>query len=330
MKKLFCLSFIAILFVSVTTNLIAQDIKPSNLAHTYSIVCRDAETGELGVAVQTHWFGVGTRVPWAEAGVGAVATQSFTNASFGPRGLALIKEGKTAQEVLDILIESDEGRDVRQVAIIDSKGNVAAWTGKKCIKDAGHTIGENFSVQANLMLSDEVWPAMAKAFKEAKGHLSERMLAALEAAQNEGGDIRGKQSAAMIVVKPESSGQPWADRSVDLRIDDHPEPLKEMRRLLKINKAYEHMDLGDVAIENNDIEGAEYHYGKAAELYSENIEIKYWYAVSLANAGKVEMSLPIFKEIFSKDENWRVLTKRLPQSDLINVSEEDFKTILAQ
>ncbi len=328
MKRLFL--FTSLLFFLTPQSLLTQDIKPSNLAHTYSIVCRDAETGELGVAVQTHWFGVGTRVSWAEAGVGAIATQSFTNASFGPRGFELLKQGKTAQEALDILIESDDGRDVRQVAIIDNKGNVAAWTGKKCIKDAGHIVGENFSVQANLMLNDKVWPAMSKAFKETKGHISERMLAALEAAQNEGGDIRGKQSAAMIVVKPESSGQPWADRTVDLRIDDHSEPVKEMRRLLKINKAYEHMDLGDAAIEKNDIEGAEYHYGKAAELYSENIEIKYWYAVSLANAGKVEMSLPIFKEIFAKDENWRILTERLPQSDLITVSEEDFKTIMEQ
>jgi uncharacterized Ntn-hydrolase superfamily protein len=150
------------------------------LAHTYSIVARDEATGDMGVAVQSHWFSVGTAVSWGEAGVGVVATQSFTNVSFGIRGLAMLKAGLSPQEVLDSLLSDDEGRDYRQVAILDTKGRAAAHTGSKCIADAGHLAGENYSVQANLMLNDKVWPAMEKAFKEAKGTLAERMLAALQ------------------------------------------------------------------------------------------------------------------------------------------------------
>src|SRR5690606_30805682 len=179
------------------------------LAHTFSIVARDESTGEMGVAVQSHWFSVGSVVSWGEAGVGVIATQSFANVSFGQRGLELLKSGLSPQQTLDSLLADDEGRDYRQVAILDKMGRVAAYTGTKCIKDAGHIIGENFSVQANLMLNDKVWPAMAEAFKNIKGKLAERMLAALEAAQQAGGDIRGKQSAAILIVKGESTGKIW-------------------------------------------------------------------------------------------------------------------------
>ena len=313
-------------FLCVTIN--SQDIVPSQLAHTYSIVARDTATGEMGVAVQTHWFNVGSRVPWAQAGVGAIATQSFTNPSFGPRGLELLKLGKTAQEVVDELIASDEGRDYRQLGVVDKFGNSASYTGKKCIYAAGNIAEENFSVQANLMLSDKVWSAMAEAFKTAKGNLADRMLSALEAAQKEGGDIRGKQSAAMIVVKKEGSGKVWEDEVINLKIADHAEQLKELRRLLYVQKAYVHMNKGDEAIENNNFETAEKEYGKAIEIYHENLEIKYWYAVALANAGKVEESIPLFREIFSKDENWRTLTKKLPESELLKVSQEDLDIIL--
>lgn len=311
------------------TSLPAQQISPGNLAHTFSIVARDAETGEMGVAVQTHWFGVGTRVTWAEAGLGAIATQSFTNPSFGPRGLALIRQGKTAAEVVKELIDSDDGRDFRQLAVIDHQGRVAAWTGEKCIKDAGHTTGDNFSVQANLMLNDKVWPAMAGAFKNAKGHLADRLLAALEAGQAAGGDIRGKQSAALIIVKKESTGKPWQDRLIDLRIDDHGNPILELKRLLKVRWAYIHMNKGDAALEEKDVDRALREYGMAEALYPENIEMKYWHAVALANSGRVQASLPIFKTVFQADDNWRTLTQRLPASDLLNVSEEDLEKILA-
>lgn len=322
-------AFLTTVVFMLSMQLAAQPVQTSSLAHTYSIVARDPETGEMGVAVQTHWFGVGRRVPWAEAGVGAIATQSFTNPSFGPRGLELIKQGKSAQQVVDELIAADEGRDFRQLAVIDHQGNVAAYTGKNCIKDAGHTLGDNFSVQANLMLNDRVWPEMAAAFEQATGHLAERMLAALEAAQKSGGDIRGKQSAAMVVVKKESSGKVWKDRIIDLRVDDHKNPVQELGRLLRVHRAYQHMNKGDQAMEDKDVDGALREYGTAQTLYPGNLEMKYWHAVSLANIGRVEQALPIFREVFRADENWRILTKRLPASDLLEVSEPELQRILA-
>lgn len=313
-----------------TDDAAAQSIYGDGLAHTYSIVARDAVTGEMGVAVQSHWFSVGSIVTWAEAGVGAIATQSFVNPAFGPDGLALLRKGLTAQAVLDTLIAADEGRDVRQLAIVDSKGNVAAHTGAKCIKDAGHITGDGFSVQANLMLNDKVWPAMEKAFKGAKGPLAERMVSALEAAEAAGGDIRGKQSAAILVVRADPTGKLWQDRMIDLRVEDHAEPIKEIRRLLKVARAYEYMNAGDVAMENNDVKGALEAYGTAESLYPDNIEIKYWHAVSLANAGMVDKALPVFKAVFQAATKWIELTRRLPAVELLKVSDEDLKKILAQ
>ena len=299
------------------------------LAHTYSIVARDPQTGEMGVAVQSHWFSVGSLVPWAEAGVGAIATQSFVNVSFGPRGLQLLRKGKTAEEVVKELIDADEGRDVRQLAIVDSKGNVAAHTGAKCVPAAGHHVGNNFSVQANLMLNDRVWPTMAEAFETSKGSLAERMIVALEAAQEAGGDIRGKQSAAILVVRAESTGRMWEDRLIDLRVEDHPEPVQELKRLLRVFRAYEHMNRGDLAMEKNDADGALAAYSTANAMCPANLEMKYWHAVALANLGKMESALPIFREVFAKDRNWRMLTKRIPAVGLLDVSEQDLERILA-
>src|SRR5688572_11862442 len=198
----------------------AQVYKKDNpLAHTFSIVARDSVTGELGVAVESHWFSVGTAVSWAEAGVGAVATQSFVNKSFGIRGLALLKGGLTAQQALDSLLKNDEGREVRQVAIVDAKGNVATHTGKGCIQYATQLQGNQFSVQSNMMLGDQVSNVMADAFRKSAGKpLAERMLLALEAAQKAGGDIRGQQSAALLIVPGKSEGKPWDERTVDLRV----------------------------------------------------------------------------------------------------------------
>jgi len=298
------------------------------LVHTYSIVARDPDTGEMGVAVQSHWFSVGSIVSWAEAGVGAIATQSFVNVSFGPRGLELLKQGKRASEALQILIDSDEGRDVRQLAIIDAHGDVAAFTGKNCIPVAGHQIGKNYSVQANLMVNDQVWPAMAKAFEQTTGPLAERMLAALDAGQRVGGDIRGKQSAAILVVKGQASGKIWEDRLIDLRVEDHPEPIQEIQRLLKLYRAYEFMNAGDLAIEKNDIPAALKAYGAAEAMFPDNLEMKYWHAVSLVNVGRLSESLPIFKAIFKHDPNWLELTRRLPSVGLLKVSDADLQQII--
>ena len=291
--------------------------KPLRPVHTYSIVARDPATGELGVAVQSHWFSVGPIVAWAEAGVGAVATQSFVDPSYGKNGLDLMRAGKSAPETLKELLAKDEGREVRQVAMIDAQGRVDAWTGKNDIQAAGHIVGTNFSVQANLMLNDKVWPAMARAFENAKGDLADRMLAALDAAQAVGGDIRGKQSAAMIVVTGKPTGQAWKDRTFDLRVDDSPEPLVELRRLVKLQRAYNHMNAGDLAVEKKDNEGALREYSAAEKLVPDNAEMIYWHAVALVNMGRVEESLPLFRKVFAMDRNWITLTPRLPKSGLL-------------
>jgi len=298
--------------------------------HTYSIVARDPQTGQLGVAVQSHWFSVGPLVPWAEAGVGAVATQSFIDPAYGPLGLDLMRAGKTAKQALDGLIASDPGSAVRQVAMIDAKGNVSAHTGERCIPGAGHVVGENFSVQANLMLNDKVWPAMAEAYKAATGDLADKMLAALDAAQAVGGDIRGKQSAAIVIVSGAPTGKPWVDRIMDLRVEDHPEPLVELRRLVNVHRAYQHMNAGDLAIEKNDVDGALREYGAAEAMFPDNLEMAYWHAVALVNVGRLDESLPLFKKVFTGDPNWAELTPRLPKVGLISVDERGMQRILAQ
>ena len=286
-------------------------------AHTYSIVARDAATGEMGVAVQSHWFSVGSDVTWAEAGVGAIATQSFINPAYGPRGLDLMKSGLPAKEALEALVLVDEGRDVRQVAFVDVQGRVAAHTGAGCIEAAGHHVGEGYSVQANMMLNDKVVPAMAEAYESTEGDLANRLMAALEAAQSAGGDIRGKQSAAMLIVKATSTGRPWADRVLELRIEDHPTPIAELRRLLNVHLAYEHMNAGDVAVEHEDLELAMAEYGKAAELLPDNVEVQYWAAVTLATNGDLDEALPMFRSVFAADPNWIELTRRLLKPGII-------------
>jgi uncharacterized Ntn-hydrolase superfamily protein len=298
---------------------VASDIpaKPVRPVHTFSIVARDPATGELGVAVQSHWFSVGSIVAWAEAGVGAVATQSFVDPSYGKNGLELMRAGKSAPDTLKELLEKDEGREVRQVAMIDAQGRVDAWTGKDDIQAAGHIVGTNFSVQANLMLNDKVWPAMARAFESTKGDLADRMLAALDAAQAAGGDIRGRQSAAMIVVTGKPTGMAWKDRTFDLRVDDSPQPLVELRRLVRLQRAYNHMNAGDLAVEKKDNEGALREYGAAEKLVPNSAEMIYWHAVALVNMGRVEESLPLFRRVFAMDRNWITLTPRLPKSGLL-------------
>ena len=308
--------------------LLSQTFSESVPVHTYSIVAYDEQTGELGVAVQSHWFSVGSLVPWAKAGVGAVATQSFVKVEYGPDGLLLMENGKTAQEALNDLISQDDGESVRQVSMIDVNGNVAAHTGSKCIYAAGHQIGKNYSVQANLMDKESVWPAMAKAFEASQGDLAEKMMTALEAAEKEGGDIRGKQSAAMLIVTGTPTGIPWKDIVMDLRVDDHAEPLNELRRLIRIHRAYRNANKGDHYLENDDIEKALIEYEKASQFYPQNPELPYWAAITMASKGNLDKALPIFLDVFKREPRLRTLTPRLVNSGLLPDDKQMLKKIL--
>lgn len=326
-----------ILLLALAPLAVAQ-LRPVN---TYSIVARDPATGQIGVAVQSHWFAVGQIVPWAEAGVGAVATQSFVDPSYGKLGLDLLRAGKSAPDTLKALLTGDAGCEVRQVGIIDASGTVATFTGARDIVAAGGiagnatateqskcgavSTGRDFAVQANLMENDKVWPAMAKAYAEAKGDLAERMLAALDAAQAVGGDIRGKQSAALVVVSAKSTGRSWQDRVFDVRVDDAPDPLAELRRLVALQRAYNHMNAGDLAVEHKDHEAALREYAKAEEIASSTkgvpqsrlAEMTYWHAVSLVNMGRVDEALPLFARVFKMEPSWRTLTPRLRAAGLL-------------
>ncbi len=284
---------------------------------TYSIVARDAATGELGVAVQSHWFAVGSLVPWAEAGVGAVATQSFVDPAYGHLGLALLRAGKSAPEALAALLAADRQPEVRQVAILDARGRVAVHTGSRCIAAAGHLTGSEMAVQANLMDNDRVWPAMKAAYEANPGDLAERLLAALEAAELAGGDIRGRQSAALLVVRAAASGRPWEDRRFDVRVEDHPEPLVELRRLTRLARAYERMNRGDELAAAGAWDEASREYAAAAAMAPGIVELPFWHAVTLVSGGKLELARPLFEAVFTREPRWKELVRRLPAAGLL-------------
>lgn len=302
--------------------------KSEPLAHTFSIVARDSVTGDMGVAVQSHWFSVGTSVIYGKAGVGVVATQSFINPSYGPKGLALMEQGLSPQQALTSLLDNDKGEAVRQVAMLNANGISAVHTGSLCIDYAGHRQGKNFSVQANLMLKSTVWDAMATAFETTKGTLAERIMASLKAAQNEKGDMRGQQSAAIIIVKAKSTGESWKDVIMDLRVDDAKEPLVELERLMQIHKAYQFMNDGDLAMEEGNSEEAEHFYLEAQKLFPDNLEMKFWYAVNLLNNKEFKKAKPILSSIFKQDKNWQLLIPRLVKSKLVVITDKELKKVM--
>lgn len=305
----------------LTNFVIAQDHQSIPVS-TYSIVAYDEATGQLGVAVQSHWFSVGSLVPWVKAGVGAVATQSFVKVEYGPNGLKLMGKGFSAEDALKILVEDDEHSAVRQVGMVDAKGNASAFTGKNCIQFAGHIVGKNYTVQANLMASATVPTAMVRAYEITKGDLVDRLMAALEAAEKEGGDIRGKQSAAIVVTTGEPTGIDWKDKLFDLRIEDHPEPIIEMKRLIRVARAYQHANQGDLYLETGEVDKALKEYDLAAEYYPENPELPFWTAVSLASVDRIDEALLIFKDVFERAPDLRDLIPRLVPAGLLPDDDE--------
>jgi uncharacterized Ntn-hydrolase superfamily protein len=275
---------------------------------TYSIVARDPRTGELGVAVQSHWFAVGPIVPWVRAGVGAVATQSIAEPAYGPRALDSLAAGARAREALDELVGDDDLARFRQVALVDAHGNVATHTGEGCIAYAGHQAGHEFSAQANMMVSAEVWPAMAHAFEAAAGPLARRLLAALHAAEARGGDTRGRQSCALVVAP--AQGQPW-QHSVDLRVDDHPEPLAELDRLLDLSDAYALATEGDDLVGQGRHEEAGERYRAASALAPGNHELLFWAGMAAAQSGDMPTAVERVREAIRLQPGWRELLGRL-------------------
>src|SRR5271156_1070517 len=282
------------------------------LVHTYSIVARDADTGQLGVAVQSHYFAAGSIVTWAEAGVGAVATQASADPAYGKLGLDLMRARKSAPDTLAGLLAADPMREIRQVAMVDALGRVAAHTGQTTIPEAGHIVCDGFSVQANMMLKDTVWPAMAEAYTSAKGELVDRFLATLDAAEAQGGDIRGRQTAAILIVEAKSTGRPWVDTIFDLRVDDGREPLVEIRRLVAVRRAYIHMRFANQAAAGGDLDVAEREFTNAERLIGDNPEMRYWHGIALLGLGKIDDGLAILREVGRRDRNWIELTLRLP------------------
>jgi uncharacterized Ntn-hydrolase superfamily protein len=321
--------FIAVTIFLPTIEVSAESVRPLRPVHTYSIVARDPGTGELGAAVQSHWFSVGSGVIWAQPGVGAVATQSFTDPSYGPLGLELMRVGKDASQALTALLAADEHEDVRQVGMIDADGVVANHTGVNAIAEFCNVTGENYAIQANLMWKPTVCSAMVSAFENAKGDLAERMMTALEAAQGEGGDIRGKQSAAILVVSGDASEPAWGGRLFDLRVDDHLEPLVEMRRLLVTARAYQLMNKGDEHMTLGEVEQAVAAYSGAEALVPDSHEMIFWHAATLAADGRVDESLPLFSKAFERWPLWRELVQRLPAAGLLPDDPAVMEKILA-
>jgi uncharacterized Ntn-hydrolase superfamily protein len=284
---------------------------------TYSIVAHDPDTGALGIAAQSHWLAVGATVTWGEAGTGVVATQSYTDPAYGPGGLALLRVGRGPQETLEALTSVDPYAARRQIAILDRDGRIAVHTGQQCIPAAGHRVADGVAAQANMMHAAGVWDAMVDAYLGHDAPLAERLVAALEAAEATGGDIRGAQSASIMVVQAARSGRSWSDTTMHLRIDDHPTPTSELARLVQLHRAYEHLHTGRTALEAGETDAALAAYRRAREAAPDNDELTFWHAVALAREGALDGAARLLGPIVAAG-GWLELLRRLPASGLID------------
>jgi uncharacterized Ntn-hydrolase superfamily protein len=284
---------------------------------TYSIVARDPETGRLGVAVQTRYFGVGSTVPWAEPGVGVIATQSFVEVSYGPRGLELLRDGASAPDALEALLGEDDGRDVRQVAMVDANGEAAVHTGARCVQAAGHVIREGVSAQANMMERDTVWDAMLASFADTDGAgFPERLLAALRAAEGEGGDVRGRQSAALLVVEADRSLPSW-ERAIDVRVEDHPDPLGELERLVRLREAYRFFETGNDSAMDGDLVRAAEEQSRARELAPDDDAIAFGLGLAMMGSGRIDEAQALLEQARSANPRWALYLRRLAAAGIL-------------
>jgi uncharacterized Ntn-hydrolase superfamily protein len=293
-------------------------LEPSadRLAATYSIVARDAATGELGVAVQSSYFSVGTDVSWAEAGVGAIATQAIVEVAYGPLGLERLARGASAREALDALVAGDPLAALRQVAIVDAQGRTAAHTGSACVAACAHGAGDGYCVQGNMLASDAVWQSMGPAFEAARGDLAERLLRSLEAAEQAGGDVRGRQSAALLVVAGERPAHAWQGRRFDLHVEDHPRPLEELRRLLGLRRAYALFGEARRVFAAGDLDAALALVERARALQPGDVQFCFWTGVALANSGRSDEARRWLAQAFRESDVWRELGRRLREAGL--------------
>ena len=283
---------------------------------TYSIIGRDHESGEIGIAVQSRWFHAGQDLAWIEPGVGAVCTQAMMEPVYGLRGLELLRDGRNAEEALTELTAADEGRDVRQVAIADADGRYAQHTGAACVAAAGHATGRDCCAQGNMLASATCWGAMIEAFEVTDGDLTDRLLAALDAAEREGGDARGRQAARIIVRPAQASGVPWQDRVIDLQIVDHSDPVPELRRLVKVKRAYDHLGKAFDLVGRGDLAGAADEAAAAQELAPADDQIAFWRASFLGSAGRLEEATQAWLEATRAHPGWPEFLKRCVDAGL--------------
>ncbi len=296
---------------------------------TYSVVARDAQTGHLGVAVQSHYFSVGSVSPHAEAGVAAVTIQSFAKPSYGTEGLRLIREGASAHEALSTLRGRDEHAEYRQSAMVDTQGRVAVYTGERCIPEAGHHAGDGYACLGNMLLEPGISKRMGTAFESEQGELVDRLIASLEAAQSAGGDLRGRRSAAVIVVNTEASGDPAVDVSFNLRVEDHDQPLQELKRLITLKKAFHHNSRGDHHLRNGDVDAALREFSMAVSMAPAHEELVFWQAVAMAVAGFRKEAEPLLRELFDSSSNWRLLAERVAKSRYLPEGSHALDDVLA-
>lgn len=264
---------------------------------TYSIAARDPVTGEMGLATQSQAFAVGSSVPWAEPGYGVIATQSIAEPYYGELGLDLLRGGMTATESLHAMRSIDPHPERRQVVMIDARGDVAVYTGDGCVAAAGHRVGEHCCALANLVVGPQVWNDMVDAFEATSGPLANRLVSALVAAEAAGGDLRGRRSAAVVVVRAERTGRPWQDQLVDLRVDDHDDPVTELCHLVETSDTYHDVVRGfELAIDGDPVRGAT----EIDELdlqRRDDPDLLMWRAAVLAMAGRADEAVDAFARL---------------------------------
>jgi uncharacterized Ntn-hydrolase superfamily protein len=296
---------------------------------TYSIIAREPNTGELGIAVQSRYFAAGQVVPWIEAGVGVIASQSFANPVYGYEGLRLLRSGMAPQDVLDKLVREDAGEATRQVAIMDAQGRVAVHTGAKCVAAAGHALGTNCCAQANMMAQDTVWQAMVHAFEHSSSDLADRLLAAMEAAEREGGDLRGKQAAGLIVVSGNPSGVSKLDRVVDVRVDDHPAPIGEIKRLLQYARAHQCVRQATDKVVAGDFNGALADLDVCLIAYPDEPQFLFRRALVLLPLGRFEEAREMVQHAHNIHPGWSEILLRFADAGIVPVSRDIVASLVA-